>query len=114
VIKVNLDFLDHPERSGIYNVGSGKAATFNTVAATTINTCRAAEGLPPQTLAELVTSRVITYIPFPPAIAGRYQSYTEADLTRLRGAGYRAPMLSAEQGVARYVERLISTPTASA
>ena len=40
---------------------------------------------------------------FPPALAGKYQSCTEADLSRLRAAGYRAPMLTVEEGVARYV-----------
>jgi ADP-L-glycero-D-manno-heptose 6-epimerase len=114
VVKVNLDFLDHPERSGIFNLGSGTATTFNTVAATTVNACRAAAGVPRQSVAELVAAGVITYIPFPPALAGKYQSFTEADLTRLRAAGYRAPMLSVEDGVARYVERLISTPAFSA
>ena len=48
------------------------------------------------------------YMPFPPALAGKYQSFTEADLARLRAAGYRAPMHSVDEGVARYVERLIS------
>ena len=114
VVKVNLDFLDHPERSGIFNLGSGQAATFNAVAAATINTCRGARGLPRQSLAELKAAGAITYIPFPAALAGKYQSFTEADLTRLRAAGYRAPMLGAEEGVARYVERLISTPAFSA
>ena len=57
---------------------------------------------------------MISYIPFPPALAGKYQSFTEADLTRLRAAGYGAPMLAVDEGVARYVERLISTPASSA
>jgi ADP-L-glycero-D-manno-heptose 6-epimerase len=114
VVKVNLDFLDHPERSGIFNVGTGKAATYNAVAAATINACRAAAGKPRQSVAELVAAGTITYIPFPPALAGKYQSFTEADLTRLRGVGYGAPMLGIDEGVARYVERLISTPASSA
>jgi len=114
VVKVNLDFLDRPERSGIFNVGTGKAATYNAVAAATINACRAATGKPRQTVAELVTAGTITYIPFPPALAGKYQSFTEADLTRLRGVGYDAPMQGIDEGVARYVERLISTPASSA
>ena len=44
VVKVNLDFLDHPQRCGIFNLGSGKAATYNSVAAATINACRKASG----------------------------------------------------------------------
>ena len=46
VVKVNLDFLDHPERNGIFNLGSGRATTFNAVAAATINACRQAAGEP--------------------------------------------------------------------
>jgi ADP-L-glycero-D-manno-heptose 6-epimerase len=108
VVKVNLDFLDHPGRSGIFNLGSGKAATFNAVAVATINACRAAAGELPRTLEDLVSAGAITYIPFPPALVGKYQNYTEADLSRLRNAGYRAPTLTVEEGIPRYVERLIS------
>jgi len=108
VVKVNLDFLDHSQRSGIFNLGTGRASTFNEVAAATINACRAAAGEPALPLSELVASGAITYIPFPPALVGKYQSYTEADLTRLRGAGYRAPMLGVDEGVARYVGALLA------
>jgi ADP-L-glycero-D-manno-heptose 6-epimerase len=114
VVKVNLDFLDHPARSGIFNLGTGKAATFNAVAVATINACRAATGAPALTLEELVAAGTITYIPFPPALAGKYQSFTEADLTRLRTAGYRAPMQPIEEAVPRYVERLICAPASTA
>lgn len=108
VVKVNLDFLDHRERSGIFNLGSGKAATFNDVAVATINACRIAAGELPRSLPELTAMGAITYVPFPPALVGKYQNNTEADLTRLRAAGYRAPMLAVGEGVARYVDRLIS------
>jgi ADP-L-glycero-D-manno-heptose 6-epimerase len=91
VVAVNLDFLDHPERSGIFNLGSGRAATFNSIAAATINACRAAAGEPPRPLGALVADGIITYIALPPALAGKYQSFTEADLARLRAAGYAAP-----------------------
>ena len=113
-VKVNLDFLDHPDRSGIFNLGTGHAATFNEVACATINAVRKADGNPAQTLQELVTAGAITYIPFPPALAGKYQSYTQADLTRLRAAGYRVPMAGVAEGVPSYVERLISGPVSSA
>jgi ADP-L-glycero-D-manno-heptose 6-epimerase len=113
-VRVNLDFLDHPERSGIFNVGTGNAATFNEVAVATINAVRKADGKPAQTLQDLVAAGAIAYIPFPPALAGKYQSYTQADLTRLRGAGYGAPMTGVAEGVQSYVERLISGPVSSA
>jgi ADP-L-glycero-D-manno-heptose 6-epimerase len=114
VVSVNLDFLDHPERCGIFNVGTGKAATYNAVAGATINACRAASGKPRQSVAELVATGAISYIPFPAALAGKYQSFTEADLTRLRAAGYAAPMQGIDEGVPRYVEWLISTAPSSA
>jgi ADP-L-glycero-D-manno-heptose 6-epimerase len=45
----------------------------------------------------------------PDALAGKYQSFTQADLGRLRAAGYHAPMLNVDDGVQRYVESLISS-----
>ncbi|MEO8303489.1 MAG: ADP-glyceromanno-heptose 6-epimerase [Betaproteobacteria bacterium] len=114
VAKVNLDFLDHPERSGIFNLGSGKAATFNAVAAVTINACRKSAGQGSRSVADLVSDGTITYVPFPEGLKGRYQSFTEADLARLRAAGYREPMTAIDEGVGRYVERLISKRDSSA
>jgi ADP-L-glycero-D-manno-heptose 6-epimerase len=114
VVNANLDFLDHPERNGIFNIGTGKAATFNAVAVATINAVLRARGETTKSIAELVASGAIMYIPFPPALSGKYQSFTQADLTRLRGAGYTKPMLSIEEGVPRYVERLISAQSSSA
>ena len=111
VVKVNLAFLDHPQRSGIFNLGTGRAATFNEVAAATINACRAADGQQPLALPELVAAGAITYIPFPDVLAGKYQSHTEADLSRLRAAGYRAPMQGVDEGIARYVAALLATPS---
>ena len=114
VVRVNLDFLDHPQRSGIFNLGTGKAATFNDVAVATINACREAAGEGPLALPELVTSGVIGYVPFPPQLVGKYQSFTEADLTRLRAAGYRAEMLPVAEGVRRYVATLLGGPAVNA
>jgi ADP-L-glycero-D-manno-heptose 6-epimerase len=114
VVKVNLDFLDHPERSGIFNLGSGRATTFNDVARATINAVRRADGERELALPDLVATGAITYIPFPAALAGKYQSHTQADLSRLRSAGYAAPMLPVSEGVPRYVERLISGRASSA
>jgi ADP-L-glycero-D-manno-heptose 6-epimerase len=104
VVQVNLWFLDHPKVSGIVNVGTGRAESFNEVARATINAVRAGRGEKPLTLAELRSSGAIEYVPFPPALVGKYQSYTQADLTRLRAAGYDKPFLSVEEGVRRYIE----------
>ena len=108
VVRVNLDFLDHPERSGIYNLGTGTVATFNAIATATINACRAAEGASALPFAELHRAGAIEYIAFPSALAGKYQSFTQADLSRLRNAGYAAPMLQVEEGVAHCVKALIA------
>ena len=104
VVKVNLHFLDNPDRSGIFNLGTGRAQSFNDVAVATINAVRRTKGEPALALAQLKSAGAIEYVPFPPQLVGKYQSYTEADLTLLRGAGYAAPFLTVEEGVGRYVE----------
>lgn len=108
VVKVNLHFLQNPGRSGIFNCGSGAAQSFNDVAVATVNTCRAAAGEPALALADLQKKGVIRYIPFPGDLKGKYQSYTQADLTALRAAGYAGQFLTVEQGVARYCQQLLA------
>lgn len=105
VVKVNLDFLDRGV-SGIYNLGTGRAQSFNELAAATVNSCRALEGKSALPLAELVTQGIIEYIPFPEALKGKYQSFTEADQSQLRAAGYDADFANVEQGVGEYVKWL--------
>jgi ADP-L-glycero-D-manno-heptose 6-epimerase len=107
VVQVNLFFLDHPGRSGIFNVGTGRAQTFNELAVATINAVRASQGKDPLPLEEMLAQNVIDYIPFPAGLPDRYQSFTQADLAQLRQAGYSAPLLSVEQGVRRYVDWLL-------
>jgi ADP-L-glycero-D-manno-heptose 6-epimerase len=106
VVKVNLWFFDHPEASGIFNVGTGRSQTFNDVAVAIVNACRAARNEAASSLAELQAQGIIEYIAFPQALKGRYQSFTQADVAALREAGYDAPFLSVEEGVARYVGHL--------
>ena len=112
VVRVNLDFLDHPQRSGIFNVGSGRAETYNAVASAVVNAVRAAEGKPEATVEALVAEGAIAYIPFPPALRGKYQNFTQADLTRLRASGYGAPTVPLAEGVRRYVEWLMANDLA--
>ncbi|NLY63656.1 MAG: ADP-glyceromanno-heptose 6-epimerase [Alcaligenaceae bacterium] len=106
VVNVNLHFLEHPEQSGIFNCGSGRAQPFNDVARAVVNTLRAEQGDPPLSLEKLVELGLIRYTPFPEDLKGRYQSFTQADLGALREAGYTAPMLDVETGVGRYVKQL--------
>lgn len=106
VVAVNLHFLDHPGQSGIFNCGTGRAQPFNDVAGTVVNTLRRLQGQPELPFAELVALGQIEYVPFPDALKGKYQSYTQADDTRLRGIGCTQPMATVQEGVARYVEWL--------
>lgn len=109
VVKVNLYFLDHPHVSGIFNLGTGVAETFNDVALAVINACRCAENQETKTLAQLQSEAVIRYIPFPESLSGKYQSYTQADISALRSIGYEEPFLDVAQGVSRYIRYLAST-----
>lgn len=91
VVDVNLWFLDHPEQSGIFNVGAGRAETFNAVAQAVIDWHQQGE---------------IEYIPFPAHLEGSYQSFTQADISGLRQAGYDKEFLTVKQGVSRYLDEL--------
>lgn len=107
VVAVNLFFAEKPA-SGIYNLGTGRAQSFNDVALTVVNTLRAAAGRNVLALADAVDQGLIEYIAFPEALRGKYQAFTQADTARLRAAGYAAPMLTVEQGTAAYVQWLLA------
>jgi ADP-L-glycero-D-manno-heptose 6-epimerase len=91
VVAVNLWLLDNPQVHGIFNVGTGCSRSFNDVAAAVIDWHGRGS---------------IRYVPFPEDLRGRYQAFTEADLTALRAAGYEGPFLDVAQGVARYLDWL--------
>ncbi|GAB3459662.1 ADP-glyceromanno-heptose 6-epimerase [Massilia terrae] len=103
VARVNLWFFDHPEVSGIFNLGTGRAQPFNDVATATVNAMREVEGKPAMTTAEMVEAGIVEYIPFPDALVGKYQSFTQADMGNLRKAGYAEPFLAVDEGVRDYV-----------
>ncbi len=107
VVKVNMHFLDHPEQSGIFNLGTGFSQAFNDVAVATVNACRAAKGETALSLEELQNQGVVNYIAFPEALKGKYQSFTQADVTALRQAGYTDPLFNVQEGVSRYVDYLL-------
>jgi ADP-L-glycero-D-manno-heptose 6-epimerase len=106
VARVNLYFLDHPGKSGIFNLGTGRAQSFNELAVANVNACRALAGEAALPLAELLRQGFVEYIAFPEALKGKYQSFTQADLAKLRAEGYDAPFASVEEGVANYVKWL--------
>jgi ADP-L-glycero-D-manno-heptose 6-epimerase len=105
-IRVNLHFWNRPT-SGIFNVGSGRAQSFNEVALAVINSLREANGQGPLQLKQAVAQSTIDYVEFPLDLRDRYQAYTQADLTRLRTTGFAEPMMTVEQGVAAYVRWLL-------
>ena len=109
VVAVNLWFFDHPGKSGIFNLGSGRAQPFNDVAQTVVNTLRMLSGAPALSLPELVASGEIAYIPFPDALVGKYQCHTQADLSHLRNAGCTHHFATVEEGTAAYVRALTAS-----
>ncbi len=108
VAKVNLWFFDHPEESGIFNLGTGRAQPFNDVATATVNAMRELEGKPSMTTAEMVDAGIVEYVPFPEALIGKYQSFTQADMSNLRKVGYSEPFLTVDEGVRDYVANWLS------
>lgn len=86
---------DNPQVNGVYNLGSGQARAFKHLAEATFQ----AIGLVPD----------ISYVEMPEVLRGKYQYFTQADMSRLRDAGYGAPMTSLEAGVADYVAGYLNT-----
>ena len=103
VVAVNLWFLEHPQASGIFNVGSGRAQPFNDVAVAVVNACRRAPGGPAWPLEQLVAQGLVRYTPFPQALVGKYQCHTQADLAALRRVGCNVDFADVAAGVERYV-----------
>ena len=108
VVAVNLWFLDHPEKSGIFNLGTGRAQPFNDVALAVVNTLRQGQNTATLSLEDAVRGGLIDYITFPPALVGKYQSYTQADLQALRATGCQHTFADVQTGVAAYMQWLAS------
>lgn len=87
VVEVNLWFMEHAGYSGIYNVGTAHSQSFNDVARALISSC----------------GGEIEYVPFPKDLEGRYQSFTEADLTLLRSTGCNVNFRTVEDGIKSYI-----------
>ncbi len=91
IVNINLWALKNPTVSGIFNAGTGRSQTFNEIA---------------QAVIEWHGKGSIRYVPFPEHLQGSYQSFTEADISSLRSAGYGDDFLNVQQGVARYLDAL--------
>jgi len=109
VVAVKLWFLAHPEASGIFNLGTGRAQPFNDVARAVVNADRAARGEPALSLAEMVAAGTVEYVDFPEALVGKYQCFTQADLARLRATGCDHAFADVGTGVGRYAAALAAT-----
>ena len=88
IVRVNIALAEGPVRNGIFNVGTGEPRSFNDAARIII--------------AQLGTGG-IEYVAFPEKLAGRYQSFTQAELSALRNAGYSDPFASLEDGIAQSI-----------
>ena len=106
VVAVNLWFFDHPQACGLFNLGTGHAQPFNDVALALVNAMRAQTGEAALSLIDTVRAGMIEYIEFPEALRGKYQSYTQADLGALRGAGCQHVFADVQTGVSRYIDWL--------
>ena len=95
VVKVNLWFLKNKKISGIFNLGTGRSQTFNDVANAVIDWNK---------------KGTIEYIEFPEKLLDAYQSFTQADITKLRKVGYEEEFLSVQEGVFRYLNSLEGWP----
>ncbi|MBN1585988.1 MAG: ADP-glyceromanno-heptose 6-epimerase [Candidatus Omnitrophica bacterium] len=94
-LKVMQFFWEHPELGGIYNVGTGKAQSWNDLAAALFGA--------------LEIPLKIEYIPMPESIRNQYQYYTEADLRKLRSVGCDIEFLPLSDAVADYVKNYLET-----
>lgn len=90
-VKVNLWLWVNPQISDIFNCGTGRCQSFNDVANAVIAYHQKGQ---------------IVYIPFPDQLKGTYQSYTQADITKLRNAGYSQPFKTVEQAIPEYLSWL--------
>jgi ADP-L-glycero-D-manno-heptose 6-epimerase len=96
-VSVNLWFLDHPDKSGIFNLGTGRAQTFNNLARAVVAWHKSRKN---------VINDMIEYVPFPNHLKGAYQNYTQADISALRKTGYEGLFHSVEEGVYKYLNWL--------
>ena len=111
VVAVNLWFYDHPTQSGIFNLGSGRAQPFNDVASSVVNALRERQGESSLSLNEIAAQGLVEYIEFPAALRGKYQCYTQADLSALRATGCDHTFVDVQTGVSRYIQRLAEPTT---
>lgn len=103
VVKVNWFFLQNPQHSGLFNLGTGHCQSFNDVAQSVVNYFSSKKGQPELSLESMQDQGLIEYIAFPENLVGKYQSFTQADMSKLKELGYDSEFLNVQQGVSRYM-----------
>ncbi len=88
IVRVNLALAEGPVRNGIFNVGTGHARSFNDVA---------------RTIIAQLGAGTIDYVEFPESLAGKYQSFTQADISGLRNARYEESFSTLESGITQSI-----------
>jgi len=106
VVSANLFCMDHPDFKGIFNLGTGVSRSFNDIGLAIVNSCRTVSGSKSLCLEECQTQEIISYFDMPTSLTGKYQDFTQADVGRLREAGYDRKFTALEAGVHRYVDWL--------
>lgn len=91
VVSVNMFFYENPDKSGIFNCGTGRAESF----------CRIADAV-----TEKYKDAKVEYIPFPDSLVGKYQTFTQSDISKLREAGYSKEFIDLKSGTLKYLEVL--------
>ena len=101
----------HAQRAAVAQLaGNGCAQRFGLGQSAYRRTgLRAHQGQPALPLPELAAGGHLRYIPFPDDLKGRYQSHTQADLTRLRAAGYAQAFSDVQTGVSAYAGTLLAS-----
>ncbi|GJQ33705.1 MAG: hypothetical protein HBSAPP04_25440 [Ignavibacteriaceae bacterium] len=92
-VKMTLHLVRNPEHNGLFNLGQGKARTWNDL----VNAIFTAMDLEPN----------IEYIDMPGYLAPKYQYFTQADLSKIRATGYDKPLHTLEDGVRDYVRNYL-------
>lgn len=95
VVDIMVWMLDNPKVSGLFNCGTGIARTYIDLAYAVCDAAGAA--------------RNVEFVEMPEKLRGQYQSYTCADMSRLKAAGYSKPFTSLEDGITKYIKDYLST-----
>ena len=93
-VAATLWFFDQPKLAGVYNIGTGQARTWNDVAQAMF----AAGGREPD----------IRYVAMPKILQGKYQYFTQADITKLRATGYQQEFMSLEDSIGEYIKEYLA------